>query len=105
MAYDSHAHVDLEKYSSLIDLIETAAQRYGDKTAYVCLGKASSFTEIERDSRYFAAYLQQHTQLEVGDKVAIQLPNLTQFVIAAYGALRAGMVLVNTNPLYTQRES
>lgn len=104
MAYDSHAHVDLQKYASLIDLIETAAERYGDKTAYVCLGKASSFADIERDSRYFAAYLQQHTQLEVGDKVAIQLPNITQFVIAAYGALRAGMILVNTNPLYTQRE-
>ncbi|MCG9754669.1 AMP-binding protein [Shewanella insulae] len=104
MAYDSHAHVALEKYASLIDLIETAAERFGDKTAYVCLGKASSFADIERDSRYFAAYLQQHTQLEAGDKVAIQLPNLTQFVIAAYGALRAGMILVNTNPLYTQRE-
>lgn len=104
MDYDSYTHVDLDKYGSLIDLIETAAKRFGDKTAYVCLGKASSFADIERDSRYFAAYLQQHTQLKAGDKIAIQLPNITQFVIAAYGALRAGMVLVNTNPLYTQRE-
>ncbi|ABV38299.1 AMP-dependent synthetase and ligase [Shewanella sediminis HAW-EB3] len=104
MAYDSDVKLDLTKYTSLIDLIEQAATRYGDKTAYACLGHHTSFSEIERDSRYFAAYLQNHTALEVGDRVAIQLPNITQFVIAAYGAIRAGMVLVNTNPLYTERE-
>ncbi|MDX1281759.1 AMP-binding protein [Shewanella colwelliana] len=104
MAYDADTSIDLTQYSSLIDLIESSAKRYGDKTAYVCLGKATSFNEIERDSRYFAAYLQHHTSLEVGDRIAIQLPNITQFVIAAYGALRAGLVLVNTNPLYTERE-
>lgn len=104
MVYDVDSHLDLTQYSSLIDLIETSAQRFKDKTAYVCLGKSSSFADIERDSRYFAAYLQHKTPLEVGDRIAIQLPNITQFVIAAYGALRAGLVLVNTNPLYTERE-
>ncbi|MCG9695767.1 AMP-binding protein [Shewanella sp. Isolate11] len=104
MAYDVDTHVDLTLYDSLIDLIETSAARYGDKTAYVCLGKSSSFNDIERDSRYFAAYLQRHTSLQPGDRIAIQLPNITQFVIAAYGAIRAGLVLVNTNPLYTERE-
>ncbi|GIU39897.1 long-chain-fatty-acid--CoA ligase [Shewanella colwelliana] len=104
MAYDADTSIDLTQYSSLIDLIESSAKRYGDKTAYVCLGKATSFNEIERDSRYFAAYLQHHTELQVGDRIAIQLPNITQFVIAAYGAIRAGLVLVNTNPLYTERE-
>ncbi|MCZ4339388.1 AMP-binding protein [Shewanella colwelliana] len=104
MAYDADTSIDLTQYRSLIDLIESSAKRYGDKTAYVCLGKASSFNEIERDSRYFAAYLQHHTELQVGDRIAIQLPNITQFVIAAYGAIRAGLVLVNTNPLYTERE-
>ncbi|QYJ78154.1 AMP-binding protein [Shewanella acanthi] len=104
MAYDQYPQLDLGKYSSLIDLIEQTSQRFGDKDAYVCLGKTSSFNEIERDSRYFAAYLQNNTTLQPGDRIAIQLPNITQFVIAAYGALRAGLILVNTNPLYTERE-
>lgn len=104
MAYDQESQLELGKYSSLIDLIERTSQRFGDKTAYACLGKTSSFNDIERDSRYFAAYLQNNTNLKPGDRIAIQLPNITQFVIAAYGALRAGLILVNTNPLYTERE-
>ncbi|MGS0726291.1 AMP-binding protein, partial [Shewanella sp. 0m-11] len=104
MAYDSDTTLDLSRYASLIDLIELASARYGDKVAYSCLGKETSFNEINRYSRQFAAYLQQETNLVQGDRIAIQLPNITQFVIAAYGAIKAGMVLVNTNPLYTQRE-
>ncbi|WP_065187800.1 AMP-binding protein [Shewanella woodyi] len=104
MAYDSDQQLDLTQYTSLIDLIEQTSDRYGDKTAYACLGHHTSFSEIERDSRYFAAYLQSIEDLNVGDRIAIQLPNITQFVIAAYGAIRAGMVIVNTNPLYTERE-
>ncbi|MGL5391059.1 MAG: AMP-binding protein, partial [Shewanella sp.] len=104
MAYDQDLPLKLDTYSSLVDLIEQTSQRYGDNPAYACLGKTSTFADIERDSRYFAAYLQQNTELQPGDRIAIQLPNLTQFVIAAYGALRAGMILVNTNPLYTERE-
>lgn len=103
MAYDQDSQLTLS-YSSLVDLIEKTSLRYGDKPAYACLGKTSSFNEIERDSRYFAAYLQNKTQLKPGDRIAIQLPNITQFVIAAYGAIRAGLILVNTNPLYTERE-
>ncbi len=104
MAYDQALKLERGEYASLVDLIERTCQRYGDKTAYACLGKSFSFNEIERDSRYFAAYLQNNTELVPGDRIAIQLPNITQFVIAAYGALRAGLVLVNTNPLYTERE-
>lgn len=103
MAYDQDSQLTLS-YSSLVELIEKTSSRYGDKPAYACLGKTSSFNEIERDSRYFAAYLQNKTQLKPGDRIAIQLPNITQFVIAAYGAIRAGLILVNTNPLYTERE-
>ena len=104
MAYDSDSTLDLSRYASLNDLIELASARYGEKIAYSCLGKETTFNEINRYSRQFAAYLQQETHLVQGDRVAIQLPNITQFVIAAYGAIKAGMVLVNTNPLYTQRE-
>lgn len=91
-------------YSSLIHLIEETCARFGDKTAFSCLGLDVSFNDIEQYSRHFAAYLQQYTELNIGDRIAIQLPNMTQFAIAAYGAIRAGLVLVNTNPLYTQRE-
>ncbi|WP_076410361.1 AMP-binding protein [Shewanella sp. UCD-KL12] len=104
MAYDSDSTLDLTQYSSLIDLIEQASEKYADKTAYACLGHHTTFSEVERDSRYFAAYLQSIPGLKAGDRIAIQLPNITQYVIAAYGAIRAGMVLVNTNPLYTERE-
>jgi long-chain acyl-CoA synthetase len=103
MAYDFSTTLELDRYSSLVDLIEQASVRYGDKTAFVCLGQAVSFSEIDTWSRRFAAWLQ-HSPLQAGDRVAIQLPNLIQYVVAAYGVIRAGMVLVNTNPLYTERE-
>lgn len=103
MAFDTASQLDTQCYQTLPQLIETAVDRFGDKPAFACLGKSLSFNEIEKHSRDFAAYLQ-HSGLQPGDRVAIQLPNLTQFVIAAYGVLRAGMVLVNTNPLYTERE-
>ncbi|MCC4831352.1 AMP-binding protein [Shewanella sp. 10N.7] len=104
MAYDADTILNLEKYQSLVDLIEQTCQQYGDNVAYACLGKKTTFNEIEAASRHFATYLQQHSGLEVGDRIAIQLPNITQFVIAAYGAIRAGLIIVNTNPLYTERE-
>jgi len=104
MAYDADSALDLDKYSSIVDLIEKSCAKYGSKTAYACLGKNTTFDEIETLSRDFAAYLQHCTNLQPGDRVAIQLPNITQFVIAAYGVIRAGFVIVNTNPLYTERE-
>lgn len=103
MAYDQDTQLKLN-YSSLVELIEKTSLRYGDKPAYACLGKSSTFNDIEQNSRYFAAYLQNKTQLKPGERIAIQLPNITQFVIAAYGAIRAGLILINTNPLYTERE-
>ncbi|MCF1427742.1 MAG: AMP-binding protein [Shewanella sp.] len=103
MVFDTASHLDTSRYQTLPQLLETAITRFSNKPAYACLGKTHSFKEIDSLSRDFAAYLQ-HSGLQAGDRVAIQLPNLTQFVIAAYGVLRAGMVLVNTNPLYTERE-
>ena len=102
--FDTETHLDFSRYSSLADLLDHAFARHRGKTAFICLDKKTSFDEIERDSGRFAAYLQHHTALKPGDRIAIQLPNLTQFAIAAFGAIRAGMVLVNTNPLYTERE-
>ncbi|SHI15010.1 AMP-binding protein [Ferrimonas marina] len=102
MSYDHP--VELTAATELARMITDTCEQYGDKPAFSALGYTLSFTEVERYTRAFAAYLQQHTELQPGDRIAVCLPNLLQFPIAAFGALRAGLVLVNTNPLYTGRE-
>ncbi|NRA61856.1 MAG: AMP-binding protein, partial [Psychrobium sp.] len=90
--------------NSLGDSIEYSLSKYGDNAAFSCLGQTLSYNDIEEKSRALACYLQQKTDLKPGDRIIIQLPNLNQYPIAAYAALRVGLVLVNTNPLYTPRE-
>ncbi|WP_394131399.1 AMP-binding protein [Shewanella maritima] len=104
MAYDKDASLNLNQYSSVVDLLDKACKKFPDNIAYACLRHNSTFADIDKASTQFAAFLQADPRLEAGDRVAIQLPNITQFVIAAYGVMRAGLVLVNTNPLYTERE-
>lgn len=89
---------------TLVDLIEQSLSKYTANPAFTCLGKTLSYGDLDSLSSAFAAYLQSHTSLAPGDRIAIQLPNLLQYPVVAYGALRAGMVVVNTNPLYTIRE-
>ena len=96
--------VELGQYQSVTDVFIETCGKYGQKPAYSCMGQSLSFAEMDRLTANFAAYLQNHTDLEVGDRIAIQLPNVLQFPIAAFGAMRAGLVVVNTNPLYTARE-
>ncbi|MBE8167986.1 MAG: AMP-binding protein [Shewanella sp.] len=103
--YDLHKEFTLPPYSSLAELIETTCLTFRDKIAFSCLGQEMSFYEVDTYSRAFSAYIQHKTDLKPGDRIGIQLPNLLQFVIAAFGAIRAGLILVNTNPLYTERES
>ena len=98
------AGVDLGEYHSVTDVFLEACDKYAQKPAFSCMGQTLSFTEMERLTANFASYLQNHTDLMVGDRIAIQLPNVLQFPIAVFGAMRAGMVVVNTNPLYTVRE-
>jgi len=86
------------------DYIEKAFQQYDNKPAFHCLGQTYSFSEIENKSRALACWLQHHSGLVPGDRIVIQLPNLVQYPIAAYAAMRAGLIIVNTNPLYTPRE-
>lgn len=93
-----------DKVSSLADYLEQIFTRFADKPAYTALGQTLTFTEIDDLSRAFAAYLRTEANLQPGDRIAIQLPNLLQNPIAVYGSLRAGLVVVNTNPLYTERE-
>ncbi|QEA39539.1 AMP-binding protein [Pistricoccus aurantiacus] len=95
---------DLESYGTLLDVFHRSVENFSDKPAFSCMGHVVSFRELERLSRDFAAWLTHETTLEPGDRIAIQLPNVLQYPVAVFGALRAGLVVVNTNPLYTERE-
>ena len=86
------------------DLFAKARDQYSDKPAYLSLGVTLRFADIDRLSDIFAAYLQGQEFLEQGDRIAVQLPNILQYPVVAMGILKAGMVLVNTNPLYTSHE-
>ncbi|MFT4652678.1 MAG: long-chain acyl-CoA synthetase [Kangiellaceae bacterium] len=90
--------------NSLADYIEETFQKYAQRPCYNALGQTKTFAEMDNLSARFANYLLSHTNLKPGDRIAIQLPNLIQHPIAVYGALRAGLVVVNTNPLYTPTE-
>ncbi|GAB2716729.1 AMP-binding protein [Halomonas garicola] len=94
----------VEQYGSITDVWRKAVARFGDRPAFTCMGQTLSFSELDRLSASFAAWLTHETDLAPGDRIAIQLPNVLQFPVAVFGALRAGMVVVNTNPLYTERE-
>src|SRR5690554_1899076 len=95
--------IDPDHFNSLVDIFEQSIEKYGDKIAYVNMDTELSFNELDVLSRQFAAYLQQQG-LEKGDALAIMMPNLLQYPVALFGALRAGLVVVNVNPLYTARE-
>ena len=96
--------VNPDAYSSILDLFDQSIARYGDKPAFTGLGHTLSYREIDDLSTRFASWLQHHTDLQPGDRIAIQMPNLLQCPVVVYGALKAGLVIVNTNPLYTARE-
>jgi len=95
--------VDPIVYRSLVELIDEGFATYRDKPAYAFMGKRYSFGQIDLDSRAFGAYLQ-GLGLQMGDRVAVMLPNVPQYPVAVMGILRAGFVVVNVNPLYTPRE-
>jgi len=96
--------LDYASYGSLLEVFDRSVQRYGDLPMLTCMGATLSYAEVDALGRRLAAYLQQGLGLRPGERIAIQLPNLPQYAVAVYGALRAGLVIVNTNPLYTPRE-
>ena len=96
--------IDEKQFSSLPDFLEQTFQKFATKPAFHNMGKTLSYAEIDRLSNQFACYLQNDLKLSRGDRVAIMMPNLLQYPIALFGALRAGMIVVNCNPLYTPRE-
>ncbi len=97
------AQVDIRRYTSLVDLFEQSCRKFHDRPAFTSMGTALTYGETDRLSRDFAAYLQSFG-LTRGERVAIMLPNLLQYPVALFGVLRAGLTVVNVNPLYTARE-
>ncbi|TRZ89326.1 MAG: long-chain-fatty-acid--CoA ligase [Rhodocyclaceae bacterium] len=98
------ATVDVREYSSLRDIFEKSCRKFSDLPAYSNMSVAMSYGELDELSRRFGAYLQHELGLAKGDRVAIMLPNLLQYPVALFGTLRAGLTVVNVNPLYTARE-
>lgn len=96
--------VDVTKYASIPDVFRTACKRFAERPCLRSMGVTLSFREVEEQSAAFASYLQRDLGLVKGDRIAIQMPNVLQYPIVLFGALRAGLVVVNTNPLYTERE-
>jgi len=92
------------EFASLSDLLQQLARRFDERTAFGHLGGGISFADLDRLSRRFAAWVQHATDLQPGDRVALQLPNLMQYPVVFFGARRAGLVVVNTNPLFTGEE-
>ncbi|BFM51396.1 AMP-binding protein [Marinomonas sp. THO17] len=91
-------------YQCLTDVLANAVDKYSDLPAYTSVGRTLTYRELNEKSDEFAAYLQNETDLLPGDRIAIQLPNIIQYPIVLFGAMKAGMVVVNTNPLYTPKE-
>ena len=83
---------------------QPAVRRYADQPAFINMGEVMTYRKLEERSRAFAAYLQEGLGLQKGDRVALMMPNLLQYPVALFGILRAGMIVVNVNPLYTPRE-
>lgn len=98
------AEIDSSVYSSVVDIFTEATHKFADSNAFTNLGKTIDYAELDRLTQYFASWLLHEAGLKKGDRIAIMMPNLLQYPVAVFGALRAGLVVVNTNPLYTDRE-
>jgi len=98
------ATIDVGEYSSIVAVLDRATTDYRDRPAFSNLGKTLTYADIDRLSKQFAAYLLGELKLKKGDRVAIMLPNCLQYPIAIFGVLRAGLTVVNVNPMYTARE-
>lgn len=96
--------INPDEYTSILEVFEESVKKHADKPAFTGIGFTLTYSDVDKLSTNFAAYLQNYTDLHPGDRIAIQMPNLLQFPIAVYGALKAGLIIVNTSPLYTARE-
>ncbi len=96
--------IDEHQFASLKDVLAASCKRFADRPAYRSMGAVMSYRQLDEASRAFAAWLQKGAGLQRGDRVALMMPNLLQYPVVLFGVLRAGMVVVNVNPLYTPRE-
>lgn len=98
------AEIDPDSYDSLADLFTQCCKKFADKPAFSNMGKVITFRELEKQATAFAAYLQHKLGLRQGERLALMMPNILQYPVAMFGALKAGLIVVNVNPLYTARE-
>jgi len=96
--------VDVEQYSNILDLYDQTIEKYGGNVAFSNMGKEITYRDLNAKADHFASYIQNHTNLKKGDRIAIQLPNVLQFPVVLFGSLKAGLTVVTTNPLYTSEE-
>lgn len=96
--------IEVDPETSIVDVLTKSCARFANQTAYVNMDKGISYAELDKLSQNFASFLQNELGFEKGDRVALMMPNLLQYPVALFGILRAGMVAVNVNPLYTARE-
>ena len=95
------AEIDLDEFRSIGDLFAKSVKLYGPRKAYINMDKAITYTELDKLSAAFGAYCQSVLKLPKGSRIALMMPNLLQYPVCLYGALRAGYTVVNCNPLYT----
>ena len=98
------ADIDIARYASVLDMFDETIRKFADKPAFSNFGKNLSFTHLDQMSKRFAGFLQELGGLSKGDRIAVMMPNLLQYPVVLFGILRAGMTVVNINPLYTARE-
>lgn len=96
--------IDPDQYSSLLAMFDESVEKFGDRPAVTNLGVTLTYRELDQKARDFASYLQHELGLQKGDKLALMMPNLLQYPVCLFGAFRAGLAVVNVNPLYTPRE-
>lgn len=98
------AQINIDKFPSIVSVLNQACDRFRENPAFTNLGTTLTYEEIDRLSARFACYLLNDLKLKKGDRVALMMPNILQYPIAIFGVLRAGLTVVNTNPMYTGRE-
>jgi long-chain acyl-CoA synthetase len=98
------AEINPSEFPSLLHMLEHCIERYRDKPCFTCMDRTLTYGDLDRLGTRFAAYLQQVARLKAGDRIAVMLPNVLQYPVALLGAFRAGLTVVNTNPMYTPRE-
>jgi long-chain acyl-CoA synthetase len=96
--------IDPEEFPSIVSVLQSSLEKYRDRPAFSNMGRSITYAEVDNYSKQFAAYLLGELKLKKGDRVAIMMPNCLQYPIAIFGVLRAGLTVVNTNPMYTARE-